>query len=264
MRRPTVPVDTRLSLLDNQAHAWADDEVWWHLSAIAVPKPKETAILDPLIAHTWLTAGTPAAVQYWASMQPRFNRIASVVLLDGHWTPCIWILRPAELEVILWEHDDVDINGLNCLHGLLSSVFGLPHFRTSCTRRQFGEQNCGAAAIIFLQHRLTGTALPETAAQLQDAADELREAFRQSMEGFNSGSTTMVLGLRYHRYAVRAQRLVATTWSANSCSPDQSQIGPAKHWPRCRDQSLEWSCTMENPEITCQPAEASAPTCHAR
>ena len=56
MRRPTVPVGTRLSLLDNQAHAWADDEVWWHLSAIALPKPKETAVLDPLIAHTWLTA----------------------------------------------------------------------------------------------------------------------------------------------------------------------------------------------------------------
>ena len=40
MRRPTVPVGTRLSLLDNQAHAWADDEVWWHLSAIALPKPQ--------------------------------------------------------------------------------------------------------------------------------------------------------------------------------------------------------------------------------
>ena len=184
MRRPTVPVGTRLSLLDNQAHAWADDEVWWHLSAIALPKPKETAVLDPLIAHTWLTAGTPAAVQYWASMQPRFSRIASVVLLDGHWTPCIWILRPTVLEVILWEHDDVDINGLNCLHGLLSSVLGLPHFHVSCTRRQFGEQNCGAAAITFLQHRLTGSNLPETAAQLQNAADELREAFRQSLEGF--------------------------------------------------------------------------------
>ena len=134
MRRPVIPADIRMSLLTNQEHAWADDEIWWHLSATPIPKPKETAVLDPLLALTWLHSGTPESVQSWASMQRRFSRIATVILHDGHWTPCLWVLKQTALEVILWEHNDVDINGLNRLHGLLCSVFGLPIFQVSCTR----------------------------------------------------------------------------------------------------------------------------------
>ena len=67
----------------------------------------------------------------------------------------------------MWEHEDTDVNGLNPLHGLLSQAFGLTQFCISCTRRSFGSQLCGAAAIAFLQHRLNGLTLPASQDQLQ-------------------------------------------------------------------------------------------------
>ena len=153
MRRPLVSAETRLQLLCKQERVWADDEMWWQLLVIAATEPRDTAFLDPLLAFAWLTSGTAELVHAWASQQPKFSRIASVVLHDGHWTPCLWVLKPSEVEVIMWEHADTDVNDLNRLHGLISHAFGLAQFGISCTRRQFGSQLCGAAAIAFLQHK---------------------------------------------------------------------------------------------------------------
>ena len=154
------------------------------------------------------------------------------------------------------EHDDVDINGLNCLHGLLSSVLGLPHFHVSCTRRQFGEQNCGAAAITFLQHRLTGPIClkqpPSCRMQQMNSERPFGSHWRASPKCPDHGA-----GVQEYRCTSRAQCAVATTWSAQSSSPDQSQTGDAKHRPRCSEECLEGRCTLEDPEIVANQQKPS-------
>ena len=185
MRRPLVSAEARLQLLSKQEHVWADDEMWWQLQVIAATEPRDTAFLDPLLAFAWLTSGTAESVHEWASNQPKFKRIATVVLHDGHWTPCLWVLKPSTVEVIMWEHADTDVNDLNRLHGLISQAFGLAQFCISCTRRQFGSQLCGAAAIAFLQHRLSGLSLPSCQDQLQRIHAGLKEDFRMSHDGFS-------------------------------------------------------------------------------
>ena len=117
-------------------------------------------------------------------MQPKFDRIVSVVLHQGHWTPCMWIPRATELEVHLWEHETVDVDALNPLHGVMSQALGMPRFHLACNRRQFGLRNCGAAAIAFIQHKLQGLSLPNDESQLHFAADSLRDDFRMSHDGF--------------------------------------------------------------------------------
>ena len=193
MRRPLVSAEARLQLLSKQEHVWADDEMWWQLQVIAATEPRDTAFLDPLLAFAWLTSGTAESVHEWASNQPKFTRIATVVLHDGHWTPCLWVLKPSTVEVIMWEHADTDVNELNRLHGLISQAFGLAQFCISCTRRQFGSQLCGAAAIAFLQHRLSGLSLPSCQDQLQRIHAGLKEDFRMSHDGFFPTSLCGVL-----------------------------------------------------------------------
>lgn len=185
MRQPMITCQYRLQLLERQGAVWADDEVWWQLQALTpMLKHKQVAMLDPLLATTWLAVQNVDAVRSWISLQPKFDRIVSIVLHQGHWSPCMWVLKATELEVHLWEHETVDVDALNPLHGIMSQALGVPRFHRACTRRQFGQMHCGAAAIAFLQHRLQGLALPNDDDQLKFAADSLREDFRMSHEGF--------------------------------------------------------------------------------
>ena len=185
MRSPALTVQARIQLLDRQQSVWADDEIWWQMQALSpLTKQSKVAILDPLLANTWLSVQSVEAVRSWLEIQPQFDRIASVVLHQGHWLPCVWVKKLSELEVHMWEHDSVDIDALNPLHGIICQALQLPMFQTACTRRQFGLTNCGAAAIAFLQYKLHGLALPSDDQQLEFAAQSLKEDFRLSHDGF--------------------------------------------------------------------------------
>ena len=179
MRRNTLSHDTRFNLLQKQGKIWSDDEIWWHLKNVTPRDASHPVVfLDPLLATSWCAAGTAEHAQTWLLRQPPFMRLASVVLLAGHWIPCIWYVRETSLEVHVWDHTESDINGLNPLHGLLCGALGKGNFQVSCTRRNFGLEHCGAAAISFLHARLGIGFLPETDEQLAYAATCLRTDFQ--------------------------------------------------------------------------------------
>eukprot|EP00435_Cladocopium_sp_Y103_P051237 s961_g15.t2 len=186
MRRNVLSHEARFTLLGRQESVWADDEVWWHLRNIT---PTDTtqplALLDPLLATSWCVAGTLDLVRSWLAARPSFTRLASVVLIGGHWIPCLWFVRISTLEVHVWEHDQTDIDVLNPLHGLLSQALGLALFHTTCTRRNFGLVNCGAAAIAFLQSRLADSHLPGSDEELRYTAVGLRTDFTLEHESAN-------------------------------------------------------------------------------
>ena len=176
LRNQVLSKEAREQLLQQQGTVWADDEIWWHL--MAIPHVQDTVFLDPMLASSWLTAGTLDLVHQWISLHNRPNRIVSVVLKDGHWIPCIWTWKVCTLTFQTWEHDSVDLNGLNVLHGLFCRALGLTMFNVSCTRRGFGLRHCGAAAVLFLMSRLCGDPLPSTDLELDFAADSLRNDFK--------------------------------------------------------------------------------------
>eukprot|EP00435_Cladocopium_sp_Y103_P020978 s358_g5.t1 len=128
MRRNVLTHEARFNLLARQEAIWADDEILWHLRNMSPAEGEPPcAILDPLLASSWCVAGTLDLVQVCVNSRPSFTRLASVVLVNGHWTPCLWVVRASSLDVHLWEHDDTDINTLNQLHGLLSRALGLKY-----------------------------------------------------------------------------------------------------------------------------------------
>ena len=181
LRDLRMPWDNRAELLTNQAHAWADDEILWHMQATVLHAKKTAVVLDPLLATTWTSSGNDSTVRAWVdSIEVPTDRIVSAVLSQGHWTPVIWIVKTDRLEVHTYDHDDVDLNGMNTLHGLLCQVFSVPSFSVSCQRRQFGANLCGAAAIAFLISKLNDAALPQNELELQDCDRRLRDQFKLS------------------------------------------------------------------------------------
>jgi len=173
--------DSRAELLQHQEHAWADDELLWHMQAAVMHARKAAVILDPLLATTWISSGTEEAIRAWVdSVEVPADRIVSAVLSQGHWTPVVWIVKSDRLEVHTYDHDDVDLNGMNALHGLLCQVFAVPSFSVSYQRRPFGAQLCGAATIAFLISKLNDAALPLNETELQDCDRQLKDQFRLS------------------------------------------------------------------------------------
>ena len=171
----------RVQLLDRQEHVWADDELLWHMQATVLHARKYAVVLDPLLATTWVTSGNADLIEAWVrSLDRPSDRIISAILIRGHWTPVVWILRADCVEVHMYDHDDVDLNELNPLHGLFCHAFAFPSFTVSCQRRQFGVNLCGAAAIAFLISKLNDSAMPNNEVELQDFDRELKEQFRVS------------------------------------------------------------------------------------
>eukprot|EP00435_Cladocopium_sp_Y103_P076208 s462_g81.t1 len=177
MRDQMLSKEVRMQLLAVQGSVWADDELWWHL--LAMPQPDaQSVFVDPILVTSWLIAGTLDLLESWFALHPGPIRIVSAVLCQGHWIPCLWIQRQTTLDFHTWEHNDMDLNCLNGLHGLLSRAFGVSMFNVSCTRRSFGLSHCGAAAVLFLSHRLTGSPLPVDEDELEYAATNLRCDFQ--------------------------------------------------------------------------------------
>ena len=175
--------DVRKSLLDLQQHVWGDDEVKWHMhKVVAGAVTHDTLVLDPLLASSWIRMGNVAWVKSWLPADDLGNRIVSAVLWDGHWAPFVWVKKVSHLEVVCWEHEDVDMHHFYPLHGLLCQALELPMFRVACTRRNFGRDMCGAACLAFIRSMLAQGNLPFDDSGLADINLSLKVDFRQFVD----------------------------------------------------------------------------------
>lgn len=178
--RQTIDSDVRKTLLALQCHVWGDDEIRWHLSqTLLAACTHDTLLLDPLLASSWVRIGNVDWIKSWLPADGLGNRIISAVLFEGHWTPFVWVKKVSYLEVMCWEHDDVDMHHFYPLHGLLCQALDLPMFRVACTRRNFGRDMCGAASVLFARSVFLHGNLPFGEAGLIEANQAMKVDFQQ-------------------------------------------------------------------------------------
>ena len=153
MRQEHASVDNRLLILHNQGPAMADDELLLHVHAcIKLSGRKDVHMIDPVLAASWLRAGTVAQVRTWLTSVDSCCCAVAVVPFSDHWIPVVWTRGQRSVSVSIWEVDGVDLDGLNPLHGLICQAWNSSGFAVTCTRRTFGLTHCGAAAFAFLSH----------------------------------------------------------------------------------------------------------------
>ena len=182
MRQAVVSNVARLNVLHRQRSAMGDDEINLHIQAcIAIAADPHTQYLDPLLATTWLKVGTHAMVADWLAQFPEVTRIVTVVHLQDHWVPIIWSKGLTDVRVSLWEHEEVQLEQLCPLHGLLSAAWGCSMFVLACNRRSYCRDYCGTAAVAFLAHQLIDAELPPTEAAVQRWHTSLRNSFAEAV-----------------------------------------------------------------------------------
>ena len=173
-------VSCRLDLLHQQQLLWADDEIRFALSELCrKSEVSKVSALDPLLVSGWWQS--PHDVQDKIASTIRALDfplcLVSVVFDSGHWIPVVWKPKSTGLEVYLWEHDLFDADVLWPLHQKLCVAYGCSTFSVFCTRRSFGDQYCGIAALAFLAHKLLGSLLPISVVELDSLHHQLRQVF---------------------------------------------------------------------------------------
>ena len=197
LRQATTTNSIRMQLLHNQGAAMADDELNLHaLSCVQLTGRADLILLDPLLATGWLRNGTVDQVRAWLALSPQVSCIVSVVLFEGHWIPIMWTRGLSEVRVTMWEHDDVSIEPLCPLHGLISQAWERPMFSLACNRRSFARDHCGAAAVCFLGHVLLNKPLPINESDIHRVHAELRCSFGEVIGLSQDAPKTLVLGPR--------------------------------------------------------------------
>ena len=178
MRQEHASVDNRLLILHNQGPAMADDELLLHVHAcIKLSGRKDVHMIDPVLAASWLRAGTVAQVRTWLTSVDSCCCAVAVVPFSDHWIPVVWTRGQRSVSVSIWEVDGVDLDGLNPLHGLICQAWNSSGFAVTCTRRTFGLTHCGAAAFAFLSHVLLDKPLPVDFDAIVALHGDLQESF---------------------------------------------------------------------------------------
>ena len=180
-RKQCVPFQERLDALTSQGGICGDDELLWHLRQ-ACSEVKGAAVLDPLLALSWLQFPASSQAEQWLQQNP-CEIVVSALWVFGHWCPIVWNATGSQLEVFTWDPDTEDQSRLNALHLPFCKAFGKPRYVVTHNVRSFcQEELCGAAVVAFAKYRLKLGSLPEDQATLLSLHYELRSAFASHLQ----------------------------------------------------------------------------------
>ena len=265
MRNEVVSNVSRLDVLSREGSAMGDDEVNLHAHAcMLLANNPNLEFLDPLMASTWLKVGNGDQVQEWLAMTPDVNCIATVVHWNDHWSPVVWKKGITEVQVSMWEHEDVDVSALYPLHGLISVAWGMPMFAVACSRRSYAKSHCGAAAVAFLAHMLIDAALPQTEEEMLAFHKALRDRFTAAVHNLYHVPKPWCWGLGTPDVLSITASLLHLHGVPQTPCPVQSQIGGPELRSKRSAKSCHRSFTLEIIEVAGKPAVTAIAVDHAR
>ena len=179
VRSQLIPSSVRLSVLANQEHVMADDEMLWHLQRLhLVHGDTSCMLIDPLVVHGLLNADI--AVPPVAP--PEVVCVLSAVWTTRHWTPCVWKKHGDSLQVLIWECDAVELAFLYPLHSIMCVAMQVSSFTEAVERRSFGLEFCGAASLAHVRSILDLDFQRSTSnATLAQFHDDLRTSFSEAL-----------------------------------------------------------------------------------
>ncbi len=163
-----IPKASRCSVLDNQEGLWADDEVRFFLRQFAAGyKEKKVVMWDPLLISSVLRFGDFEVIKTLAaSLSPEATVVTSI-LVEQHWYPLVWQWSGGNLKASTCGHSFGRSFAVSKLHQLLCEALNC-----ECSAVVFHalgfplDDFCGAMAIAFCDHLLSGDKFPASLAEL--------------------------------------------------------------------------------------------------
>ena len=184
LKRQMVTKEQRMTILSHQGDLCADDELSFHLGAIAKQAPDEQKIVvwDPLVVSSVVRSCCMRPIEEYAKQLEKGSTVITAVLIEQHWYPLVW----------RWDHD-----GLHAFSSGLAFNFSLALQMLTkevcrCLKLEVRpvknrpvkflvDRQCGAMAISFIRQLVMGTAFVNTAQELSTEHHMLRQAFANQL-----------------------------------------------------------------------------------
>eukprot|EP00435_Cladocopium_sp_Y103_P043937 s1625_g12.t1 len=183
VRESLMSKDHRLQLLSNQEELWADDEIVYHLEAIAnlVGSEQPVEILDPLVARAWSLQKPPNS---FGSELPT-SRVVTVLHHGHHWTPLIFIKHASFLNVHTWAQSKPMPSTVENFARLVQSLMKCSDFRRILYHTRVTIPHaCGVLAIALVGHVILQLPLPQHSSEVSRLDNMLRKRFAKNLPVF--------------------------------------------------------------------------------
>ena len=162
-----LPSLDRLAILRNQLGAVADDEMRFHMNALAEEcqrvvecLPKQVVVVDPVVSAAWLDPEAFDCAE-WAATHPEILadglQAIGVFCVDAHWIPVL--ITPWGTTVRIASYDaaqELPVTLSACLMRMTHCLGFTETFFDHVVRPFAIKSACGAAAINFLRAQLAG------------------------------------------------------------------------------------------------------------
>ena len=175
-----ISKEIRLDLMREHERQWGDDEIRFHLLRLLreherSPSPNANergfVMMDPLLLSTWDMIGKGMCETWCRANRGAIQQglhIVAIFFLNDHWFP-VWFNYHRDTIVAHRIADEVVSSDtimpvLNLLKEELGFHAAVEHVMPNALEP---HQLCGAAAIAFVSHLVTGTQLPRTFRQLE-------------------------------------------------------------------------------------------------
>ena len=185
-----MPLQERLSLLESKGPLMADDEVRFHMVSFmkefehAPPRPDPTpgfVMMGPLLLETWNSVGK-GMCDAWCRQNAELvrlgHKIVAVFFVQEHWFP-IWFIHQRDTLIAHRIADSkISTDTVLPLIVALKEGLGFQAIVDHVLPDALPEHAlCGAAALTFIRHLVTGQAWPKDLNELRNAQATLRASF---------------------------------------------------------------------------------------
>eukprot|EP00435_Cladocopium_sp_Y103_P034195 s179_g8.t2 len=195
-------------VLESQHNHWADDEIRFHLHALAqqslehqsryaaVVKPVQ--VLDPLLITSWVQQ-QGIDFRSWAQEHKEVythgTGLITAVLLDRHWIPVHMVHMRQSLHVHTWDAADACHDRLNKLLDDLAHALGFDHMYVQRQQRLFFTSDlCGTLAIAYLRSLLIGNQLPTSHDEAEYIQQNLKVTFATALRSSDIATRPWIWG----------------------------------------------------------------------
>lgn len=182
LRGQMIPIDDRVGILQNQGDIMGDDEMWWHLKAIASHASIDQKVFawDPLVMTSVAKLRQGHVIYSWTCQLPKECTIITAVVLYQHWIPLVWRKEAHQLLGFTGSISADSLEVVQALHSYVCKLIEVPVTELGVASQLPPSAWCGSVAVQYIRHLLTGIPFREVHESPHQIHCQLQEKFLAS------------------------------------------------------------------------------------
>ena len=184
-----IPSEARLHILKTQGTLWADDELRFHLQALALKAPIEQCVVvwDPLLVSSAFCHHHLPRLPVDLKNCQGLVTVVTVVQINQHWIPILWRKDQHHLLGFVANVSEAQLVAIQDFHCKVCAMWGFPITKVANKTFPRIQDCCGVIAIEFLRQMIQGNG------SLLSIRDDFIRAHHDYRKKFEANLTGMVI-----------------------------------------------------------------------